>query len=93
MAIPCDHLFGRDPVLPPGTPLREKIVQQRLEAIQIAGFDEAEARKLFPIPGEQILDALRIDLRPPADVRRAFIERFRSIMDRIDLRDKPARSD
>ena len=85
--------FGLPATLP--VALKKKIktadrISARLEALQIAGFDEAEAKKLFPIPGEQILSMLQIDLRPPSEVRRAFLERYRSIIEKIDLRDKPA---
>jgi uncharacterized protein len=46
-----------------------------LEAVQIAGFNEAEADKLFGRPADGVLRGLAIHLRPPARVRADFVER------------------
>ncbi len=46
-----------------------------LEAVQIAGFTEAEANKLFGRPDAGLLRGLDIKLRPPAIVREDFIAR------------------
>ncbi|MEJ5217923.1 HD family hydrolase [Cognatishimia sp. D5M38] len=51
-----------------------------MEAVQIAGFTEAEAAKLFGQPKPEIIDGLTIDLRPPVQVRRAFTERHDTLM-------------
>lgn len=59
-------------------------ISARLEAIQIAGFTNSEARRLFPIPDESVLSGLDIRLRPPAEVRRAFLQRHVELMSRID---------
>jgi 5'-deoxynucleotidase YfbR-like HD superfamily hydrolase len=72
--------------------LKKKIKQAdrisaRLEAVQIAGFSETEARKLFPIGAEDILSKLTLDLRPPVEVRTAFIQRFNSILRDLDNAD------
>jgi uncharacterized protein len=46
-----------------------------LEAVQIAGFTEAEADKLFGRPLSSVMRGLDIKLRPPAVVRADFIAR------------------
>ena len=55
-------------------------VSAYMEAVQIAGFTEAEAAKLFGQPKPEIIDGLTIDLRPPVQVRRAFTERHDTLM-------------
>ena len=55
-------------------------VSAYMEAVQIAGFTEAEAAKLFGQPKPEIIDGLTIDLRPPVKVRRAFTERHDTLM-------------
>ena len=51
-----------------------------LEAVQIAGFSEPEADKLFGRPDSALLRGLEIKLRPPAVVRTGFVERHRALM-------------
>lgn len=51
-----------------------------LEAVQIAGFAEAEADKLFGRPADQLLRGLEIRLRPPAIVRASFVERHQRLI-------------
>ena len=46
-----------------------------LEAVQIAGFTEAEADKLFGRPETAVLRGLEIKLRPPAVVRADYVAR------------------
>ncbi|QTN37120.1 HD domain-containing protein [Cognatishimia activa] len=55
-------------------------VSAYMEAVQIAGFTEAEAAKLFGQPKPEIIEGLTIDLRPPVQVRRAFTERHDTLM-------------
>jgi hypothetical protein len=50
------------------------------EAVQIAGFSEAEADRLFGKPTEGALRGLAIRLRPPAEVRAAFTARHRALL-------------
>lgn len=52
-----------------------------LEATQIAGFTTSEADKFFGKPDPDLSEGLEIRLRPPADVRRAFTERHRVLLD------------
>jgi uncharacterized protein len=52
-----------------------------LEATQIAGFARAEADKLFGVPDPVVSDVLTIRLRPPLDVRAAFLARHQMLLD------------
>ncbi|MEE2860222.1 MAG: HD domain-containing protein [Paracoccus sp. (in: a-proteobacteria)] len=79
--------FGLPAVLP--LAIKRKIkaadrVSARLEAITIAGFDVAEAFRLFPVPDAHLLPDLSIDLRPPAEVRENYLRRFELLMELID---------
>jgi len=47
-----------------------------MEAVQIAGFSVQEANKLFGRPSEELIGDLKIQLRPPVEVRKLFVERF-----------------
>ena len=79
--------FGLPATLPAALKRRIKAadrISARLEAVQIAGFGDSEARKLFPIPNEHILSVLKIDLRPPVQVRDAYLERFDLLIREID---------
>ena len=51
-----------------------------LEAVQIAGFSEVEADKLFGRPHSGLMRGLSIRLEPPAKVRESFIARHRALM-------------
>lgn len=51
-----------------------------LEATQIAGFEVAEANKFFGMPDTSVIKGLSIVLRPPIDVRRAFVERHGTLL-------------
>lgn len=51
-----------------------------LEAVQIAGFTETEADQLFGRPDRLLLRGLEIALRPPAEVRAAFIARHAALL-------------
>lgn len=46
-----------------------------LEATQIAGFTRAEADRFFGQPDPAVSDVLNIRLRPPLEVRAAYLER------------------
>ena len=71
------HLrFGLPAVLP--APIKKAIkaadkVSAWLEAVRIAGFQEAEADKLFGRPAPEMVRGLEIRLRPPAEVRADFV--------------------
>jgi len=51
-----------------------------LEAVQIAGFNIAEADKLFAKPGPDFADKFEISLRAPSAVRAAFTARHETLM-------------
>ena len=51
-----------------------------LEATQIAGFSEAEASKYFGKPSPSLTEGLSIVLRPPKDVRHAFVARHEALL-------------
>lgn len=51
-----------------------------MEAVQIAGFTEAEAAKFFGRHDAALTQGLQITLRPPAEVRAAFTARFDALI-------------
>lgn len=78
------HLrFGLPAVLPAAIKKSIKAadkVSAWLEAVEIAGFDRAEADKLFGKPDLSLLNGLGITLRPPAQARAAFLERHTALI-------------
>ncbi|MFC3630231.1 HD domain-containing protein [Paracoccus angustae] len=75
--------FGLPAALPAAIKTKIKAadrISARLEAVQIAGFSLSEARRLFPLQNEFILSELHIQLRPPAEARAAFLERFGTLI-------------
>jgi len=57
-----------------------------LEATQLAGFSDAEARRYFKRPRGLLLDADRFPLRPlpPAEAKSSFLERFNQLFDQMN---------
>ncbi|MDF9304095.1 HD family hydrolase [Tritonibacter mobilis] len=51
-----------------------------MEAVQIAGFSEAEATKFFGRPNPDLIEGLDIHLRPPVEVRRDFVSRHEALL-------------
>ena len=51
-----------------------------LEAIQLAGFTLTEANKLFGIPDDEVAQGLKIVLRPPVEVREAYVSRHKDLL-------------
>ena len=51
-----------------------------MEAVQIAGFSQEEASKLFGKPDSSIIEGLSIVLRTPVDTRNDFTARHRSLL-------------
>ena len=78
------HLrFGLPPVLPMTVKQRIKRadrISAWAEAVRIAGFTPAEANRLFGAPRHKPAEAIRIDLRPPMEVKAAFLARFEQHM-------------
>ena len=54
-----------------------------LEAVQIAGFSEAEANKFFGKQDAALTDKLEIHLRPPVEVRAAFTAKFSELVAKL----------
>ena len=84
LAAAIHRRFGLPTVLP--APIKKKIkaadrISARMEAVQIAGFTESEARRLFPLQNDAIMSVLHIRLRPPAHARAAFLDRFSVLME------------
>ncbi|WP_299877204.1 HD family hydrolase [uncultured Sulfitobacter sp.] len=52
-----------------------------MEAIQIAGFEEAEATKFFGAPDPSVMEGLSIVLRPPVETRTAFTARHADLLE------------
>ncbi|MDO5528421.1 MAG: HD family hydrolase [Paracoccus sp. (in: a-proteobacteria)] len=52
-----------------------------LEAIEIAGFSEKEAKSIFKRPNPAHCEGLNIRLRPPAEVRAEYLARFNSLLE------------
>lgn len=55
-----------------------------LEAVQIAGFTEAEADRFFGRPRDALLEGLEIRLRPPVNVRADFTARHFALLAAVD---------
>jgi len=77
--------------LPAQTPvaLKKKIkkadkLSAWLEAVQIAGFSEAEADRFFGKPAPGQLRGLSLTLRPPARTRAAYLARFAELLEASD---------
>lgn len=81
------HLrFGLPAVLP--APVKAAIkradrISAWLEATQLAGFAPAEADRFFGRP-PPALAGIRLMLRPPAEVRAAFVARHEALLQAID---------
>jgi 5'-deoxynucleotidase YfbR-like HD superfamily hydrolase len=54
-----------------------------MEAVQIAGFSETEANKLFGRPKTEVISGLTIDLRPPLQVRQSFVARHADLLSQL----------
>ena len=54
-----------------------------MEATQIAGFTPKEADTFFGRPDPSVIDGLRIDLRPPKQVRQAYIDRHTALLNKM----------
>jgi len=78
------HLrFGLPAVLPAAIKKAIKAadkISAWAEAVEIAGFDRAEADRLFGAPDPAVLRGLSIQLRPPVQVRADFIARHNAIL-------------
>lgn len=82
LAAAIHRRFGLPAQLPASIKTKIKTadrISARFEAVRIAGFAPAEANNLFPLQNEAILSVLSLVLRPPAEVRTAFLARFHEL--------------
>jgi 5'-deoxynucleotidase YfbR-like HD superfamily hydrolase len=81
------HLrFGLPAVLPKAVKARIKKADKLsawLEAVQIAGFSEAEADRFFGRPDPAIAAGLAIILRPPVESREAYTARHTALLNEM----------
>ena len=87
IAAAIHRRFGLPAALP--KPIKARIkeadrISARIEAVSIAGFDPAEARRLFPLRDESATEGLELVLRPPAETRAAYLARFAGIIALMD---------
>jgi 5'-deoxynucleotidase YfbR-like HD superfamily hydrolase len=54
-----------------------------MEAVQIAGFDAAEADRFFGKPDPSLMEGLEITLRPPIEVRADFTRRHTKLLEEM----------
>ncbi|WP_348524974.1 HD family hydrolase [Pararhodobacter sp. SW119] len=84
------HLrFGLPAELPPKVKSlikRADRISAWLEAVEIAGFNAAEADRFFGKPPAGVVETLSIVPRPPVEVRAAFMARHGALMSELDRR-------
>jgi 5'-deoxynucleotidase YfbR-like HD superfamily hydrolase len=54
-----------------------------LEATQLAGFDEAHAKRFFGVPPQSITDSYILEAWPVSDAQRQFLEVFKTLEDKM----------
>lgn len=87
IAAAVHRRFGLPAQIP--APIKKKIkdadrISAWLEAIQIAGFSRDEANRLFLVPHYDQIEELEIKLRPPAETRAAYLQRFEQLVAEMD---------
>ena len=87
--------FGLPALLP--APLKRAIkaadrVSAWLEAVQIAGFAQAEADRFFGRPAPALIAGLQLDPRPPVAVRADYLARHAALLAGIDAEAARARA-
>ncbi|GIT92546.1 hypothetical protein JANAI62_32170 [Jannaschia pagri] len=87
LAAAIHRRFGLPSVTP--TRLKRRIKQADrisawLEAVHIAGFARSEADRFFGAPDLDMIADLTISLRPPAEVRTAFLDRHATLLEACD---------
>lgn len=90
IAAAVHRRFGLPAVLPAPVKKRIKLadrISARLEAVEIAGFSPAEAQRLFPLPEGARAEGFVIRLRPPAQTRAAYLDRFQTLIAQMDDRE------
>ncbi len=78
------HLrFGLPSILPTEVKVaikRADRISAWMEAVQIAGFREDEANRLFGRPDATVVAGLTVALRPPVEVRAAFVAHHAALL-------------
>jgi len=81
------HLrFGLPAAIPKTVKTRIKRadkVSAWLEAVQLAGFSEAEADRFFGRPAQALTEGLHLHLRPPPEVRADFTKRHNTLLEQL----------
>lgn len=83
LAVAVHLRFGLPALLPVAVKRAIKAadkVSAWMEAVQIAGFSPREADRFFGKPDPDLVAGLQIRLRPPAEVREAFIARHAALL-------------
>ncbi len=83
LAVAVHLRFGLPARLPAGVKAAIKAadrVSAWMEAVEIAGFARAEADRLFGAPPAALVAGLELTLRPPAEVRAAFVARHAALL-------------
>lgn len=86
LAVAVHLRFGLPATIP--QTIKRKIkkadrVSAWLEATQIAGFSKSEADRFFSAPDPSLTKGLSIVLRPPIDVRAAFVARHDELLEGV----------
>jgi len=79
--------FGLPAVTP--APIKKQIkmadrISAWMEAVEIAGFTENEANKLFGAPDKTVIKNLHIRLRPPIEARNDFTARHNALLKELE---------
>ena len=74
-------LSGRDGAATMALIKRADRASAYLEAIQVAGFSDDEARRIFKPPRGVSFESLTLDCSPPTEVEEQFLERFRTLLE------------
>jgi 5'-deoxynucleotidase YfbR-like HD superfamily hydrolase len=83
LAVAVHLRFGLPAELPMGVKSlikRADRISAWLEAVKIAGFEVAEANRLFGVPRIGSIEALPLNLRPPMDAKAAFLARHADLL-------------
>ncbi len=78
--------FGLPAILPKNIKAQIKRadrISAWLEAQQIAGFSRAESDKLFLKPKDEHLQKIELELRPPMQVKSAFLQRHEELLNEL----------
>jgi 5'-nucleotidase len=75
--------FGLPAVIPANVKRKIKKadkISAWLEAVQLAGFTLSEANRFFGAPDDDLASGLTLKLRPPVDVRAAYVARHEQLL-------------